>query len=252
MTLESAIVQRLVDRGRDFLSAPPAPVDYTPGDPEANALVNDLQDHPHAFVIACVMDRQIKAERAWQIPHRLRQRLGTFEFDELKRLSRQHVADAMTKPDPLHRYVNRMSENLFAAIQRIANIHDGQADLIWEGKPKSAEVIYRFLGFRGIGPKIASMAVNLLARNHKIPFGDYYSVDISVDVHVRRVFGRLGLTPPEASTEELQYRTRALNPDFPGLLDRPIWHLGREWCRPKRPQCDKCYMNDLCPGREQT
>ena len=50
----------------------------------------------------------------------------------------------------------------------------------------------RRLEFRGAGPKIATMAANLLARHLKVPFSDYYSIDISVDVQVRRVLSRLG------------------------------------------------------------
>ena len=32
---------------------------------DANAFLNDLEKYPHAYVLACCMDRQTKAERAW-------------------------------------------------------------------------------------------------------------------------------------------------------------------------------------------
>jgi hypothetical protein len=65
------------------------------------------------------------------------------------------------------------------------------------------------------------MATNCLAREFKVPLSDYYSVDISADVHVRRVFRRLGLVGEGATIEELIYRARGLHPPFPGLLDLP-------------------------------
>jgi endonuclease III len=64
-------------------------------------------------------------------------------------------------------------------------------------------VVYRFLEFRGVGPKIASMPANILARHFKIPIADYYPIDISADVRVRRVFGRLGLCAPSATVDQL-------------------------------------------------
>ena len=40
-------------------------------DAAANAMLNDLDQCPHAFVLACCMDRQMKAEGAWMIPYRI-------------------------------------------------------------------------------------------------------------------------------------------------------------------------------------
>lgn len=35
---------------------------------EADELINDQSGHPHAFVVAYIMDRQIKADNAWGAP----------------------------------------------------------------------------------------------------------------------------------------------------------------------------------------
>ncbi|HLN26881.1 MAG TPA: hypothetical protein VK395_04000 [Gemmataceae bacterium] len=215
---------------------------------EADELLNDLQAHPHAYVLACVMDRQIKAEKAWVIPFRFAQKLGTFAFSRLAELTLDEVRDLMTKPEPLHRYTEGMSKNFHAAVGLIKEKYNGNAAKIWDGKPSSADVVYRFLEFQGVGPKIATMAANILARDFKVPFKDYYSIDVSADVHVQRVFGRLGLTDPEDSIEAVIYRARALHPEFPGLFDYPAWEIGRNWCRPHSPLCGDCYMKELCPS----
>jgi endonuclease-3 len=91
------------------------------------------------------------------------------------------------------------------------------------------------------------MAANILARAFKIPFADYYSIDVSADVHVRRVFRRLGLISEDAGPEEAVYAARALHPKFPGLMDSPAWEIGRNWCRPTAPHCADCYMRAVCP-----
>jgi endonuclease III len=141
-----------------------------------------------------------------------------------------------------------MSRLFHAAVQRIAEEYAGDASGIWANRPSSAEVVCRFLQFDGVGPKISTMAANILARDYKVPFSDYYSIDISADVHVRRVFGRLGLCSSDATVEQLVYKARALHPEFPGIVDLPIWEIGRLWCRPHDPACSACYMQDLCPS----
>lgn len=133
----------------------------------------------------------------------------------------------MTESEPLHRFVDKMSECFHFAVQRINNDYAGDASRIWSGKPSSAEVVYRFLAFNGVGPKIGSLATNILVREFKIPFADYFSIDISADVHVRRVFTRLGLCTANVSVEQVIYKAKALHPEFPGMMDLPGWEIGR-------------------------
>jgi endonuclease III len=214
---------------------------------EADALLNDLDEHPHAFVLACVMDRQVKAEKAWLIPYRISQKLCGFSMEVLGPLSRADVSRLMSEPEPLHRFVDTMSALFQSAVQRIKNQYAGNAARIWTGSPSSAEVVYRFLQFEGVGPKIGSMAANILAREFKMPFADYFSIDISADVHVRRVFSRPGLCAADATVEQVIYKAKALHPEFPGMMDLPSWEIGRNWCKARGPECDGCYMRDLCP-----
>lgn len=244
---ESDIRDRLVERGNKLFVAPKELTQFT-GLEAADKLLNDLKSNPHAFVLACVMDRQIKAERAWIIPHKISERLGGFSMQKLAGLSREEISGLMAQPEPLHRFVDTMSKLFYSAVQRLAKQYEGDASRIWVGNPSSAEVVYRLLEFEGVGPKIATMAANILARDFKIPFSDFFSIDISADSHVRRVFWRLSLCPQDASVEQVIYKARALWPVFPGLMDFSCWEIGRNWCGPQRRDCGACYMNDLCPS----
>lgn len=258
---EDGIRRLLVERGNEVFDAPiePEPLAFSkkPKDlnedeyQEARALVNDLEHRPHAFVLGCIMDRQIDADRAWLIPYRLSQRIGSFDFCTIRKLSEDEIQSYMNGPPALHRYPNVMSKNLYAAIQRIANKYQGDAGAIWAGHPSSAGLVQRFLQFRGVGIKIATMAANILVRGFKVSVSDYSSIDIDIspDRHVHRVFWRLGLTPQDATTDQIIDRAQELNPEFPGLLDFPTWQIGRNWCKPNQEKllCSECFMEKLCP-----
>jgi|SRR5215204_400642 len=71
---------------------------------------------------------------------------------------------------------------------------------------------------------------------------------IVVDTHVRRLSQRLGFTKEEDPIK-IERDLRRLVPRedwarFPHLL---IWH-GRRVCLARRPRCDRCVVNDLCPS----
>jgi len=71
---------------------------------------------------------------------------------------------------------------------------------------------------------------------------------IVVDTHVRRLSQRLGLTRKEDPVKiERDLQKVVPRPDwarFPHLL---IWH-GRRVCDARRPRCEDCVVEDLCPS----
>lgn len=219
----------LVKLGRErFHQAADGPVHFV-DDVEANNLLNDLEHNPHAFVLACCMDRQTKAERAWVIPYKINEILGDFSIETLASVSRQEYQDIFEK-ESLHRFNEIMSGIFYEAAHRIQDVYDGDASKIWADKPSSATVVYRFLEFRGVGVKIATMAANMLARQLKVPFSDYYSIDISPDTHVKRVMGRMGLVGSNPDNEMIICKVRKLSPEFPGVIDFSLWEIGRTRC----------------------
>jgi endonuclease III len=71
---------------------------------------------------------------------------------------------------------------------------------------------------------------------------------IVVDTHVRRISQRLGLTkqedPVKIERDLMRLVPREDWARFPHLL---IWH-GRRVCDARRPACERCVLNDLCPS----
>ena len=74
------------------------------------------------------------------------------------------------------------------------------------------------------------------------------SQGIVVDTHVRRLSQRLGFTkeedPVKIERDLMRLVPRADWARFPHLL---IWH-GRRVCDARRPRCEDCVVNDLCPS----
>lgn len=214
-------------------------------DREANNFLNDLENTPHAFVLACLMDRQIKTERAWIIPYKVCRILNAYDLQSLSLVEKETYREIFVQ-NSLHRFNDKMSDIFFQGIKKIIEIYGGDAKNIWSNSPSSASVVYKFLEFRGSGIKISTMAANILARQFRIPFSDYYSIDISPDIHIVRVLKRTGILPKKASQDMVLYKARELNPEFPGIIDSPCWDIGRRWCRPQNPDCEDCLLGDSC------
>ena len=233
------ITERLIKKSKELWNKPFKPVKFTK-DANANAFLNAIDKYPHGFVLGCLMDRQISAEVAWLMPYKVSQHVGGFSFDKFRDVSILELQKLIR-----HRAQN-MPQYFYEAIQLIDEVYGGNASRIWKGSPSSATIVRRFLEFRGAGPKIASMGANILVRDFKIPVRDKYSIDISVDRHIRCVFKRLGLVRDQASNEEIIYTARELNPTYPGIFDIATWDIGKLWCKANNPNCTACYMFDCC------
>ena len=71
---------------------------------------------------------------------------------------------------------------------------------------------------------------------------------VVVDTHVSRVSGRLGLTR-ETDPVKIESDLMKLFPrdDWTMLAHRLIAH-GRTICEARRPKCESCFLNDICPS----
>jgi endonuclease III len=238
-------IEALRSLGLKLLKQPRGFVHFTQDD-DSDTLLNDLDDHPHAFVLACLMDRQIKAERAWKIPYLIGNEIGDYSFDSLLSLELEEF-ERIFVARRLHRFGSKMARIFYSGIHHIQSQFSGYAATIWLNNPSSATVVRRFLEFDGVGVKIATMAANILARDFKIPMPDYSSIDISPDIQVKRVFGRLGYTRSNADATQIIYTAREYAPSYPGVFDLSVWEVGRKWCRPVNPLCEDCYLAHYCP-----
>ena len=95
----------------------------------------------------------------------------------------------------------------------------------------------------GVGRKTANV---VLGNAFQTPVG------VVVDTHVGRVSGRLGLTE-SADPVVIEQDLMKLLPreTWTGFANRLIYH-GRETCDARKPKCDECLINDLCPSRQTT
>lgn len=235
----------LVKISKERFENPSSQVVHFVDNEEANAILNDLDKYPHAYVLACLMDRQIKAERAWNIPYEIFKEVGSFDLSDLESIKLNELKMLFNKKK-LHRFNDTMAEVFYLGIYDIKTKYHGNAAEIWGGCPSSAAVVYRFLEFKGSGIKISTMAANILARQFRVPFSDFYSIDISPDVHIIRVMKRMGFVPDGANNDMIIYKARELNPEFPGIIDFSCWEIGRKWCKPKKPLCNECIVNNEC------
>jgi len=219
--------------------------------------LSDLKERPHFFVLGCVMDSQIKYEKAWAIPQIVANELGDDSFRAFAEKPLEYYSE-LFQSKRLHRFNDRMSRAFYLAIKRIEEHYDSDAGNIWSDEPSSAELVSRFLEFDFVGIKIATMAANILARDYKIPLRDKYSIDISPDVHVKRVFYRMGLLDKDNDTPfsemdgaRVVYKAREINPVFPGILDLLCWQIGEQRiCTNTICRCNECKLNAICEKRD--
>ena len=122
--------------------------------------------------------------------------------------------------------------------QKARNLRAAMAMLIEEFDGEVPLRVEKLVRLPGVGRKTA----NVVAAERGAAQG------IVVDTHVRRLSQRLGFTK-QGDPVKIERDLRRLVPRedwarFPHLL---IWH-GRRVCLARRPRCERCVVNDLCPS----
>ena len=132
-------------------------------------------------------------------------------------------------------------------IIRPVNFHKGKADRLikaarfvldnFQGEvPQKMEELVKI-------PGVARKSANVILNE-----GFNLAEGIVVDTHVSRVSNRLGLTK--------NLDPKKIEKDLMEILPKNYWRnfsgnvvlLGRYICKARKPECDKCVLNDICPS----
>jgi endonuclease-3 len=121
---------------------------------------------------------------------------------------------------------------------KATNIQNCAAMLVEKFGGEVPRTIEELITLPGVGRKTANVVLGVC-------FG---VPGWTVDTHVQRLSKRLGFTN-EQDPEKIEYILQKIFPDrdWSNLSITLIWH-GRRICYARKPDCEKCPINHLCPS----
>jgi len=205
-----------------------------------------IEQNPFAFALAAVLDRGTKSEIIWTIPYYLEKQVGRLSPELFARMPLEELSKIFYSLPSKPRYISDAPKTVRALSRMIQSQYGGDVTKIWVGRTASY-VKNTFQGVYGVGPGISSMIVLLLERCYGIKFTDidHKAMNVKPDVHVIRVFNRLGFITERNEAAALEAAKR-LNPEYPGALDPPTWVIGKRWCTPWETFCSNCPVDKVC------
>lgn len=182
-------------------------------------LMDNFKD-PYLVLIACILSLRTNDKTTYPATLRMLELAKTPQ--EMMRIREEELANAIY---PVGFYKNKAGQ-IIELSKKIVEDLDGKV-------PNSIDELCKF---RGVGRKTANLVMTL----------GYGEPAICVDVHVHRIFNRLGYIKTK-TPEETEF---ALREKLPIELWIPINTLlvthGQNVCKPIKPMCDKCPIADYC------
>lgn len=182
-------------------------------------LMEDFKD-PYLVLIACILSLRTNDRTTYPATLRMLELAKTPQ-----EMAKVRVEDLEKAIYPVGFYANK-AKQIIELSKTIANEMNG----------KVPDTIEELCKFNGVGRKTANL---VLAKGFQTPA-------ICVDVHVHRIFNRLGLVNTK-TPEETEFALREKLPvkhwlDINTLL---VTH-GQNVCKPIKPNCTECPIEQYC------
>ena len=94
----------------------------------------------------------------------------------------------------------------------------------------------KLINLPGVGRKTANVYLNILFDEPRI----------GVDTHVFRVSNRIGLTQAKNTLQSEKQLNEKIPPRYKKLINSVFIALGRNYCKSRKPICDKCSIEKYC------
>ncbi len=134
-------------------------------------------------------------------------------------------------------FYNNKAKNILAASKKVVDFFGGEI-------PKTME---EMVSIPGVARKTANVVLSEL-------YGVFEG--ITVDTHVIRLTGRLGLVDEKfvrtKNAVKIEERLMEIVPKkFWGIFPHFLILHGRKVCKAKNPDCRHCVLNKVCPSSEK-
>lgn len=182
-------------------------------------LMDSFSD-PYLVLISCILSLRTNDKTTYPATLRML-KLGKTPEDFAK-CDEKKLAEAIY---PVGFYANK-AKQIIALSKEIVEKYNG----------KVPETIEELVKFNGVGRKTANLVV---ARGFNKPA-------ICVDVHVHRIFNRIGYLKTK-TPEETEFALREKLPVKHWIdINTLIVTHGQNICKPQKPLCEKCPINKFC------
>lgn len=184
----------------------------------------EQQKDPYIVLIACILSLRTNDVTTYPATIKMLELAETPQ--DMMNVDEEDLVEAIY---PVGFYNNK-AKQIIALSKKLVEEYDG----------KVPPTIDELLKFDGVGRKTANL---VLAKGYNIPA-------ICVDVHVHRIFNRLGLVKTN-TPEETEMELRKIIPEKYWIkLNTEFVTLGQNVCKPTKPMCPFCPINyycDTCP-----
>ncbi|MCR5260314.1 MAG: endonuclease III [Candidatus Gastranaerophilales bacterium] len=186
----------------------------------------EQQKNPYIVLIACILSLRTNDSTTYPATVRMLELAKTPQ--EMMNVSEEALSKAIY---PVGFYNNK-AKQIIKLSEELVNEYNGEV-------PPSID---EMLKFDGVGRKTANL---VMAKGFGLPA-------ICVDVHVHRIFNRLGLVKTK-NPEETEMELRRIIPEKYWIdLNTEFVTLGQNICRPQKPCCEKCPVCAFCDlGKNQ-
>lgn len=199
----------------------------------------------NAFLFGLIADSSVKAEIAWSLPYRLKERLQHFDLNRIADMDIEELIGVIKEKPALHRYPSNIAKYIISAAELLISKYQSDASNIWAGDASAADIVLRLEEFKGISHKKAALGSLLLVRDLGIDIKDKENINIAYDIHIRRICLRTGFCTKDTIADVIMAGKR-IWPEFPGRLTSSFWAIGRDICRPSNPLCKECPLDEVC------
>lgn len=182
-------------------------------------LMDSFKD-PYLVLIACILSLRTNDRTTYPATLRMLKLAKTPQ--EMMGVNENELAEAIY---PVGFYKNKAGQ-IVELSKQIVEKYDGNV-------PDSIDELCKF---RGVGRKTANLVMTL---GFGVPA-------ICVDVHVHRIFNRLGYIKTK-NPEETEFALREKLPvEFWIPINTLLVTHGQNVCKPIKPQCEKCPICEYC------